>query len=453
MRSTQRVALVCLLAIGWLAPAVLPQVQEATTIVPVAADGSELLKVIVISRHGIRAPLQSQAELARYSAEAWPTWSVPPGNLTLHGSETMNALGRFYGSYYKPDGLFSGEGCSRIGDSFAWSDVDERDVATAKSFFEGLAPRCPIPVHTVAKGEVDPYQHPLKAHIGHPNRALALAAVQGRIGGDAVSVVEANMPAFRKLDSVLVGCAAEPCAKGKGTHTSLYAMPATIQSADDDDHLILEARGPLGLASTLAEIFQLEYAEGMPMSQVGFGRLSREDLTQILSLHSLFFDLANQTPYIARVQASNLMNYINGTFHRAISSSCPRASSPLASGSDAARFVFIAAHDTNIASIAGFLGAEWYVPGAPKTPTLPGGGLVFELRRRRSDGSLWVRTKYISETLEQLRMNATLSVHRPPAVVPVFIPACSGTAAGYDCSWPDFRRAVSGNMLPEFTTP
>jgi 4-phytase/acid phosphatase len=115
--------------------------------------------------------------------------------------------------------------------------------------------------------------------------------------------------------------------------------------------------------------------------------------------------------------------------------------------------VFIAAHDTNIASIAGFLRAEWYVPGAQKTPTLPGGGLVFELRRRRADGSLWVRAKYISETLDQLRVDAPLSLQAPPAIVPVFIPACSTAAAGYDCPWTSFRREVSANLLPEFTRP
>jgi hypothetical protein len=64
-----------------------------------------------------------------------------------------------------------------------------------------------------------------------------------------------------------------------------------------------------------------------------------------------------------------------------------------------------------------------------------------------------VRTKYISETLDQLRANADLSLKEPPAIVPVFIPACSVAAAGYDCPWPAFRDAVSANLLPEFTTP
>jgi 4-phytase/acid phosphatase len=300
------IALACLLACTFSTPAMAAQHTEAPTPEAKTADSSELLKVIVVSRHGIRAPLQTQAELAQYSSDTWPQWSVPPGDLTLQGSQTMQALGKFYAAYYEPEELFAGSGCDRIRNSFVWSDVDERDIATARSFFEGLAPNCTISVHTVNKGEVDPYQHPLKAHLGHPDRALALAAVQGRIGGEAAFVLEANLPAFRTLDRVLGGCVTAHCTAEKGTRVPLYAMPATIQSADDDDHLIAEASGPLGIASTLSEIFQLEYAEGKPMNQVGFGRLSRADLTQILSLHSLFFDLANETPYIAQVQASNL---------------------------------------------------------------------------------------------------------------------------------------------------
>jgi 4-phytase/acid phosphatase len=453
MRLINRIAWAYLLAGAFATPVLLAQHDDEPTTPAKIDSGSDLLKVIVISRHGIRAPLQTQTELAQYSSGVWPEWSVPPGDLTVHGSQTMKALGRFYAEYYAQDGLFAGAGCTRIHDSFAWSDVDERDIATARSFFDGLAPNCNIAIHTVPKGEVDPYQHPLKAHLGHPDRALALAAVQGRIGGDAASVLEANLPAFRALDRILGGCVTAHCPAGKGTHVPLYSMPATIQIADDDDHFIAESTGPLGLASTLTETLQLEYAEGKPMNQVGFGRISRADLTQILSLHSLYFDLANETPYIAQVQASNLMNYLRGTLDRATASGGPSPSSPLASGSDAARFVFIASHDTNIASIAGFLRAEWYVPGAQKNPTLPGGALVFELRRRRTDGSLWVCTKYISETLDQLRENATLSPQTPPAIVPVFIPACSIATAGYDCPWPAFRDAVNANQLPEFTTP
>jgi 4-phytase/acid phosphatase len=92
-------------------------------------------------------------------------------------------------------------------------------------------------------------------------------------------------------------------------------------------------------------------------------------------------------------------------------------------------------------------------PAPRRLRRFPGGGLVFELRRRRVDGSLWVRTKYISETLDQLRVNAALGLQEPPAIAPVFIPACSVAAAGYDCTWPSFWKAVSDNLLPEFTTP
>ena len=275
---------------------------------PVAATqaGDQLLKVIVISRHGIRAPLQTTKELERYSTSPWPQWDVPPGNLTTHGKDVMRSLGKFYAAYYGRRGLFQDGPCGRARNSFAWSDVDERDISTAKSFFEGLAPQCEMQIHSVGEGRVDPLLHPLKAHLGHPDLALALSSVQGRIGSDAEYVMQSYMPAFLALDRVLGGCGIAVCQKENENRTILFTMNARIEQADDDDHFIRESTGPLGIASTLGEILLLEYADGKPMTDVGFGRMSRSQLTQILSLHSLYFDLANETPYIAQVQASNL---------------------------------------------------------------------------------------------------------------------------------------------------
>jgi 4-phytase/acid phosphatase len=452
MKSRSIAATFCLVSALWLAHSCFG--QSASARAAEAVDDSQLLKVIVISRHGIRAPLQNQEELSKYSIGTWPSWDVPPGNLTSHGKHTMASLGRFYAEYYGSKGFFTSDACERAAQSFAWSDVDERDISTASSFFDGLAPQCPVLVHTVERGQIDPYMHPLPAHVGHASKALAVSAVQGRIGANADSVIQANMPAFRTLDRVLGGCETVGCGGEEEKRTILYTMPATLGAAKDDDHLIEEATGPLGIASTLSEILLLEYADGKPMSQVGFGRLTSGDLTQILSLHSLYFDLANETPYIAQVQASNLMSFIVKAFHSsAVHTSLLPSASTLVKGSTQASFVFVAAHDTNLASIGGFLRANWYVQGDQQDPTLPGGGLVFELRRRRSDGSLWVRLKYVSETMDQLRNDAHLSLERPPAMVPVFIPGCSIAAVDDDCSWAAFQELVRANALPEFTSP
>jgi 4-phytase/acid phosphatase len=81
-------------------------VSQSSDPVTTAQRENELLKAIVISRHGIRAPLQTSKELERYSTSPWPQWDVPPGNLTTHGKEVMKSLDKFYAAYYEERGLF-----------------------------------------------------------------------------------------------------------------------------------------------------------------------------------------------------------------------------------------------------------------------------------------------------------------------------------------------------------
>src|SRR5882762_4292268 len=49
-------------------------------------QGDELRLVIVVSRHGIRAPIESETRGNRFNKKQWPTWPVAPGVLTPHGA-------------------------------------------------------------------------------------------------------------------------------------------------------------------------------------------------------------------------------------------------------------------------------------------------------------------------------------------------------------------------------
>ena len=44
-----------------------------------SARADELKMVIILSRHGVRAPLQTPEKLAPYAAQPWPKWEVAPG--------------------------------------------------------------------------------------------------------------------------------------------------------------------------------------------------------------------------------------------------------------------------------------------------------------------------------------------------------------------------------------
>lgn len=73
--------------------------STSTTLTTPAA--STLRFVLLVSRHGVRAPLGSNARIAEFAAQTWPTWSVQAGFLTPHGGDAVQLMGAYYASFYR----------------------------------------------------------------------------------------------------------------------------------------------------------------------------------------------------------------------------------------------------------------------------------------------------------------------------------------------------------------
>jgi 4-phytase/acid phosphatase len=65
----------------------------AASLCGAAPADKELKLVIVLTRHGVRSPLQANQVLGKYAAEPWPEWKVAPGILTPHGRQEMAMMG------------------------------------------------------------------------------------------------------------------------------------------------------------------------------------------------------------------------------------------------------------------------------------------------------------------------------------------------------------------------
>ena len=79
--------------------------------------------------------------------------------------------------------------------------------------------------------------------------------------------------------------------------------------------------------------------------------------------------------------------------------------------------------------------------------------MIFELRRRHADGQFVVRTRYVSESLDQMRAGAPLSLEDPPESAPIFIPGCSTAEPGYDAPLDRFTDRLRAAIDPKFVVP
>lgn len=388
-----------------------------------SADGLQLKYAVIVSRHGVRSPTWETARLNQYSAEPWPDWDVPPGNLTAHGRTLIQLMGAYYREWLAGEHLFHAEGCQDARRIYIRADKDQRTLETGRAFAESLLPGCEIAIHSLPESQSDP----LFSGAGTPDPERALKAVRERLGPDPQKLLADHRAAFDALEGILKGKAAGPDTIG-----------AAVRGKT------VELTGPFATGSTFSEDLLLEYANGMEGAALGWGRLTRENLDRVLEIHAVYADLMRRTPYLARARGSNLLSHILRSLDQAASGKA----APGALGQAGDALLVLAGHDTNLSNLSGMLGLSWKLPGYQPDDTPPGGALIFSLWRDSGTGQYSIRLRYVAQTLDQMRYLTPLSLAAPPVGQDVPLPGCA--AAG--CPWETARRVLEKAIDREFTT-
>jgi 4-phytase/acid phosphatase len=356
-----------------------------------------LEKVLILERHGVRPPTKPPEAFAKYANEPWPQWPVAPGELTPHGAEGMRAMGAGLRVRYAP--LLAGK-CPAPSSVFVWADnADQRTRESGKAIAEALAPGCGIAAQWAPETSHDPL-----FHSGNTCRIDEQAAASQLLARfDAM--MKADGPryshALATLNQILMpDCAGDQCPLTGETRVSASG----------------KIEGPLSTAATLSENLLLEYTEGLPDKDVGWGRAaSAEKIAAVMPLHEMEADLTRATPLLAAHNGSLLAEQIAEFL------GAPKRAANLAPVPADARLVVLLGHDTNLSNIAGMLGVSWDLPEQPDS-TAPGTALAFEVWREGRD-VVTVRVVVLYQTLEQLRSAAPLNGQ--PRYVNVSVPGCS----------------------------
>ncbi|MFA6124361.1 MAG: histidine-type phosphatase [Sphingomonas sp.] len=365
-------------------------------------------RVVLMMRHGIRPPTKAQPMPPGVATAPWPTWDTKPGWLTDHGARAIVAVADFDRIGFINAGLLPRTDCpTRIA---LLADSDQRTIATAASYAKGLAPGCTLAIEHRPQDEPDPLFNQIDDGHAPLDPARATAAVDAAVGPGGIAALERRMkPLLARLDRVLCGQARTGC--GVAREPSAIT-PATATSRP-------KLGGALDRASTAAQILLLEYAEGKPAKEVGWGRATAADITAFGAFHALEFRLLAQPPYIAAHNLAGLS---------------PRIAAWLSDdGATAPKIAMIAGHDTNVANLAGILGLHWRVPGIAVDDPVPGGAITLE---RLSDmaGNHYVRAVYRAQSLAELRAATAKTPYRQ--VLP--IAGCKARGVTGLCTLPDF---------------
>jgi hypothetical protein len=273
------------------APAALAQEQ---------ADPSTV-KVVILSRHGVRSPIPSPDELATWTASSWPTWHCDDGDcksgqFTPNGWLLAEQMGTHYQTYLSR--LLPAE-CPQQDQVFFWADNAERTEDTGYALLHGFrsSPSCntkKLYFHTTS-AKVDRIFHPVTSAGPcrlDPERAEAeiLSRAKTEYSSSAptneiLSIVTKALDTPLKTIQNTLQCCRSLCQTTWEKTCRLPAPPPNVCTLTDrlpsclvritprnkegdlgagDQPVRVELGGALRVASTFSEILLLEYANKFP---------------------------------------------------------------------------------------------------------------------------------------------------------------------------------------------
>ncbi|HEV2362569.1 MAG TPA: histidine-type phosphatase [Caulobacteraceae bacterium] len=376
----------------------LPAALAATLAAAHAVAAPKLERVVLVQRHGVRSPTSSNAELARLSAQPWPAWPVPPGDLTSHGVKTVALMGRSLRAAYAGAGLIPAGGCPGAGRVVVWADgKDERTRRSGQVLAQALAPGCGVRVGWTDPAAPDPIFRGATEPACRPEPAAAEAALDRAIGPGGLDT-DATRAALVRLQAIVApkGCRGGPgmCFAGADTLATTGAWP--------------KGSGPLFVGASLAEDLLLEYAQGMPRAEVGWGRASEADIAAVMALHQRVTGLIRHNPYVAGRAGAAMARLVLAAL----------AGEPGPHSGPGVKLLALAGHDTNVLLMAGVFGLDWALPDEPDYSS-PAETLAFELWR--DHGRAFVRPVLFYEPLDQLRTLSPALARR----LPLRFPGCA----------------------------
>lgn len=342
-----------------------------------AAARERVERVVMVMRHGVRAPLGGEVPDGTLTAAPWPKWPVAPEQMTPHGLRSMEVRGAADRIWLAGLGVLPARGCPAAGAVNIWTNVSPRTIDSGRAFADGFAPGCDLPIGHRASGEVDPLFEALRADTTGFDPVRAIASINAYTGG-MDRLVQRHAAALKDLDHIL-GCKQPTCSPG----------PAAAVKPSRDGHGI-DLEGPIRRTSGIAQVLLLQYAEGMPARDVGWGRADAASIQRVGALHAALFDVFTRPPYMAAHQA--------GPLGRRIIASLTAPTGP--------SLDLLVGHDTNVTALAAALRLDLTAPGYAPGDTAPAGALVLERLYDDTTNTRSVRLSYRTQSPTTIRTSA-----------------------------------------------
>ena len=372
----------------------------ATDEIPQAPDVSDdytLKKVVVLSRHNIRAPLSGEGSfLSTATPHTWFQWTADTSQLSLRGGILETMMGQYFRKWLESEELIPENYQPEDGEVRFYANAKQRTQATARYFASGMLPVAIVDIERHA--DYDTMDETFTPKLHFLNDAYEKTAMEeiSAFGGDkGLEGLDSQMTdAYALLEDVLDLQDSEAYKKGELTGFT----PGSIQiklNLDEEPGM----EGDLKTATQLADALVLQYYEEEDPREAAFGHdLTMEAWQTLDSIKELYSKILFTSTAVAVNVAQPLLVEIKNELQE-----------------ENRRFTFLCGHDSNIASVLAAMGVEEYsLPGTVERDTPIGVKLVFEVYEG-PDQQDYCRIRLVYQTTQQIRELEPLDLDTPPA--------------------------------------
>ena len=367
-----------------------------------------LERVLVLSRHNLRAPLDSgMAVISRLTPHEWFRWTAASGELSLRGGTLETLMGQYYRQWLEQEGLIPRNYVPAENEVRFYANSYQRTIATTQYFSSGMLPIANVRVERhLALNEPDPVFLP--GFNGVDDEFVARVMEEIDAAGGTRAIGESLAPEAALVAEVLDYPDSEAARE-----SGLDYFPADdMETVFTGDYFAI--RGSLRPAMRAADALVLQYYEESVAYKAAFGhRLTREDWRGISRLGYMgvnsYFDL----PTLSTRFAQPLLMVMRDELAR-----------------EGRKFTFLCGHDTNLASVLTALGAgDYELSDAVEAKTPIGGKLTVE-KWVDPDGQAYAALSLVYQNTEQIRRCLPLDLDHPPAIVPLRLAGLTPAAEG-----------------------
>lgn len=414
------------------------------SIAPVSAgnaipEGYTLEKVVLFSRHGIRAPLIGYGSaLAEATPQTWPEWKTEGGHLTPKGAELEKLFAAYFDQWFDQHGLVAAKDCP-ADKVLIYTNSMPRTIESGAAFADSAFAGCDVKInHLEEVGKMDNTFNPIvRSAVDDAFVAKAKKSIDDMLGDGGFDALNTRLAdSYSELERVLDYPQSVACTEKKSCELDDLANSLVFEQGKEP-----KTAGALRNGTGAGDSFILQYYEGFPEQDVAWGKvMNEESWKKLIHIKDTYNDVLFGSPVIAKEAATPLLTFIQNAF------SDQGYDHPLVQNARDAKVVLLVGHDSNVGSLLPLLKtAPYTLPGQyEKTPI--SGKVAFE-QWRDKDGKRLMKIEYFYQTGEDLRNATVLDDKHPPQRVTLQIDGCPADDNGF-CALDDFHKAVSAALAP-----